>query len=888
MPDILDRLKAALSDRYAIERKLGDGGMAEVFLALDLKHQRRVAVKVLRPELAAVLGADRFLAEIRTTAALQHPHILTLFDSGEADNLLYYVMPFVAGESLRGKLDREKQLGVEEAVQIARDVADALEYAHRAGVVHRDIKPENILLHGGRPVVADFGIALAVSAAGAGRMTETGLSLGTPHYMSPEQASADRDVTPRSDQYSLACVLYEMLAGAPPHTGPTSQAVLMRILTEEPRPVEEVRRSVPANVGAAIAKALEKLPADRFESSAQFRAALADPSFEYQPTSTRAYGAAPANSNRHGSAGSARSWIFDPRSWALAAALIAALVWAGLARANEAARYATRLSLDLGGLRHHLTSDLQVSPDGSLFVVAATNASGERGLFLRRADELDFEFVPGTEDGFNPYFSPDGAWILFVAPGWSLLKVPVSGGAPTTVIAPNTLSTPISNPSWSDEGLIYFTSGVDLLRIPAAGGTADTVHTSPGWISRAHALPGGKGLLVGRPALGGVGVIAPGEDSVRILVEDGRDATYLATGYLLYGHATEGLLAAPFDLGKLELTGPPVTVQRNVHVFLEAHYSISHDGTLVYGQGGYRGLLEVTQLLLIDFAGRVDTIPLDPRIFHTPRWSPDGRSIAYSSGDPNSLQIFTYDVEVGSSPKQLTTEGHNLYVAWSPDGGRIGFSSLRTGTRIFDLFAVSASGDSPETPLIGLPGIEDLRGWPSDDLIVFETAAPGSTSDLWSASVSAGKATAYLESEADNDDITVSRDGAWAAYQSDESGDEALFVRSFPTPGRPVRISEGEGQFPRWSPDGETLYYWALSEAGADTLFAATLSGGPARSVLSRKPVLWGSFTPENWDLHPSGRQILVAARQRETEGERFTVVLNWFEELKAKLGTPP
>jgi serine/threonine protein kinase len=208
-----ERLNTALAGRYRIERHLGEGGMASVYLAEDLKHGRKVALKLLKPELAAVLGAERFVQEIKTTAALQHPHILPLFDSGTADGFLFYVMPYIDGETLRSKLDRETQLGVDEAVRIARDVADALDYAHRHGVIHRDIKPENILLHDGRPMVADFGIALAVSAAAGGRMTETGLSLGTPHYMSPEQATAEKEITARSDVYSLGSVLYEMLAG---------------------------------------------------------------------------------------------------------------------------------------------------------------------------------------------------------------------------------------------------------------------------------------------------------------------------------------------------------------------------------------------------------------------------------------------------------------------------------------------------------------------------------------------------------------------------------------------------------------------------------------------------------------------------------------------------
>src|SRR6186997_126099 len=248
--------------------------MATVYLAEDLKHRRNVAIKVLRPELAAVIGADRFVREIQTIAALQHPHILGLIDSGEVNGTAYYVMPFVEGESLRDRLDREKQLPITDAVRMATEVASALDYAHRHGVIHRDIKPENILLHDGQALVADFGIALAVTQAGGARMTETGLSLGTPHYMSPEQAMGEREITPRSDVYALGAVLYEMLTGEPPFTGNTAQAVVARVLTENPRPLTTQRHTIPRNVESAVLTALEKLPADRFATAAEFAEAL--------------------------------------------------------------------------------------------------------------------------------------------------------------------------------------------------------------------------------------------------------------------------------------------------------------------------------------------------------------------------------------------------------------------------------------------------------------------------------------------------------------------------------------------------------------------------------------------------------------------------------------
>ena len=270
-----------MADRYRLERELGAGGMATVYLARDLKHDRDVAIKVLRPEVGATLGAERFLLEIRTTANLRHPHIVPLYDSGEADDFLYYVMPLVEGESLRDRMTRERQLPIDEALRIAREVADALSYAHARGVIHRDIKPENILLEGGHAVVADFGIARALSAAGGERLTQTGMSVGTPLYMSPEQAAGSGEIDGRSDLYSLGCVLYEMLGGQAPFSGPTAMAIARQHLIAVPPPITNLRPAVPAVVADALHRALSKEPADRFNPVAQFAAAIGT-------TSTRA------------------------------------------------------------------------------------------------------------------------------------------------------------------------------------------------------------------------------------------------------------------------------------------------------------------------------------------------------------------------------------------------------------------------------------------------------------------------------------------------------------------------------------------------------------------------------------------------------------------------
>ena len=281
--ELLERLRAALADRYAVERELGQGGSATVFLARDLRHSRQVALKVLRPALAALLGADRVLREIEIVARLQHPHILPLYDSGEADGLLFFVMPYVEGESLRGRLDREHQLPLEDAIAVTRDVAAALTFAHANGVVHRDIKPENILLFGGAAVVADFGIARAIGVARGSRTTDAGLALGTPLYMSPEQASASEEIDARSDVYALGCVLYEMLSGSPPFTGLSDTDVLVHHIHTAPAPITELRTTVPPRVAVAVSRALAKLPADRFQTISEFADAIRVPSNE-QPS----------------------------------------------------------------------------------------------------------------------------------------------------------------------------------------------------------------------------------------------------------------------------------------------------------------------------------------------------------------------------------------------------------------------------------------------------------------------------------------------------------------------------------------------------------------------------------------------------------------------------
>src|SRR5438552_6616254 len=413
MADVRERLEGALAEQYAIERQLGAGGMATVYLARDLKHDRHVAMKVLRPELAAVLGIDRFLSEIRVTAHLQHPHILPLFDSGQAGGLIYYVMPYVEGETLRRRLERERQLPIDEAVSLTANVAAALDYAHRHGVVHRDIKPENVLFQDHQAVVADFGIALAVSAAAGSRLTQTGLSLGTPQYMSPEQATGDRLIDARSDIYSLAAVLYEMLAGEPPHTGPTVQSVLARVVTDRPRPLRQLRDSVPPHVEAAVLKALAKVRADRFQTAAQFAEALARPGAASAPRRVDRLAAR------------------DVAPWAIAGLTIGLALWVALRprpapRLRPVARFTLALPPGAPLAAFSAGPTVALSPDGSRIVYVSSTTTGNQ-LFSRKLEELEPVALAGTQNARGPFFSPDGRWVAYFSNG-KLYKLPLTRG----------------------------------------------------------------------------------------------------------------------------------------------------------------------------------------------------------------------------------------------------------------------------------------------------------------------------------------------------------------------------------------------------------------------------------------------------------------------------
>jgi tRNA A-37 threonylcarbamoyl transferase component Bud32 len=495
MSDAGARLTSALADRYRIERELGQGGMATVYLAHDVRHDRKVALKVLRPELAAILGGERFLAEIKTTAHLQHPHILSLFDSGEAEGLIYYVMPYVEGESVRDRLMRERQLPVEDAIRITREVADALSYAHEHGVVHRDIKPENILLHGGHAMVADFGIALAASRSDGGtRMTETGMSLGTPHYMAPEQAMGERDITPKADIYALGCVLYEMLAGEPPFTGPTAQSIIARVLTEQPRSLTLQRHTIPPALDAVVMRALEKLPADRFATATAFSEALANPASV--AAMATASGTRALSSERV-----RRDWRSRIALPALAVAAIATAVsvWVVLRPPPPGPVSRYRLQLPENAPLFAGLGVVAIAPDGSRFLYMGPSAAGQfvPQVWLKERDGDQALPLAGTVGARSATFSPDGQWIAFTS-GGHIEKILVGGGAAITLADSSAGGV---TPAWLADGRIVFAGpgAFGLRAVDQGGGSVTPIWPADsGGVTDISPLPDGRGVLFSR------------------------------------------------------------------------------------------------------------------------------------------------------------------------------------------------------------------------------------------------------------------------------------------------------------------------------------------------------------------------------------------------------
>ncbi|HEY7028137.1 MAG TPA: protein kinase [Gemmatimonadales bacterium] len=783
------KLSAALSDRYRIERELGQGGMATVFQAQDLKHDRQVAIKVLRPELAAMIGSDRFLQEIRVTARLRHPHILPLYDSGAVDGVLYYVSPLVEGGSLKARLERDGRVPPAEAIRFAREVADALEFAHQHGVIHRDIKPDNILLEAGHAVIADFGIARAVTAAGSDRMTQAGVSVGTPTYMSPEQANGELEVDGRADIYGLGVVLYEMLSGKPPFTGPTLQALMAAVLTREATPLP-ASPDVPPELSKAVSKAMAKKPADRFASAREFSEALRIHEAPLAPAGTSG---------------------LRTRTLAFAGlGALAIIFWLATHRTQPAQRApATRLA--------QLTSDEAVeewpswSPDGARLVFSRT-VGGYRNLFLRTyPGGEETQLTRGSRDDIQASWSPDGSLIALVRSSLSdgklepgdVLGLYAEGGDVWTVDpksgAEEHLLSGAFSPSWSPDGNHIAVDagwgGAHRIWVTDKNGhnprqvTSDSsnevAHMSPRW------SPDGKRLVFRR-------LQQPKSDIVVVDLATGKTAwvthddvvdvnpAWSPSGRFIYFSSLRG---GGLNLWRVAVSqsgdpqSPPEQLTTGAGDDLEP--SIAPDGKRL-AFSIFRIEADLWRLPLDPATGKAigqpETVIATTRVESRGAWSPDGRSIAFNSDRNGDMNLWLHSE--GEPDRQLTTgPGGDYQPNWSADGKVIAFFSSRSGQN-----------------------------------------------DIWTVQVADGALKRMTSDTGIHINPFFSPDGKYIAYHEDRDGRFQLWVMNADGSNQRQLSSDGAaGHFMRWSADGKSVIIRAEPPGGTQILSVNVETGATTR-----------------------------------------------------------
>ena len=876
MTATLTRLASSLGDRYRVERELGSGGMATVYLAHDVRHGRDVAIKVLHPDLGAALGGERFLAEIRTTARLQHPHILPLLDSGAADGLLYYVMPYVPGETLRTRLERERQLPLDDVARIAREVADALGAAHALGIVHRDIKPENILLQGGHALVADFGIALAVQQAGGQRMTQTGLSLGTPQYMSPEQAMGERTIDARSDVYALGAVTYEMLAGEPPFTGATVQAIVAKLLTDVPRPLTELRRSVPPNVAAAVARALEKLPADRFESSASFARALADPAF-------RADGAVTATSGRQQVG----------QAWQRAAAVLAVMVL-GLGTVAGWALWRTDPNPRDVGLSPNAPMQLAgqfrtfaVSRDAT-FIVYLARVGDVTQLWYRSLRGDEARPIPGTEGaGGTPRLSPDGTRVVFQVAGEMKLAA-IAGGAATTI---GRTQDPHGGEWLPDGRLVFADNDGRLLRWvePGAGPARELAITycvNPQLLENDRVLCGGGAdnfafivdldrpndkvpLRSSRRTPGAASPVLVGS---HFRVVDRRYLVYMSVeGALMGTTVTDG------DSLAFGRSVPLVPMVRRSSYSGVGQFDLADDGTLTYVPGINA---DIGRLVRVTRDGRVVPVPVPEAAYLRFSPSPDGRRLATVAQGIQHQELDVFDLG-GGTRQALDTAFYIGAPSWSPDGASLAY---RKSDDPDEESLLMRRLDSPDRPISLLsnrpPRALQASSWLAPNFLLV-----GSLSSLGGAVIvdptrdpatvdSVGLPTFF---------VSISPDRRWIAYQN--PGVTGVHLEPWPARDRRYLV-DAEGTEPRWASSSELLYLSQYRSAGVIAASVYRMRIGPdasspvgSRELISRDPRFadtpgWSTATTTNGEL-------IYLQSPSENLGFYVRVIPGWVDQMK-------
>ncbi len=862
--------------------------MATVYLAEDLKHHRKVAIKVLRPELAAVIGADRFLREIQTIAALQHPHILGLIDSGTArvkspeskaedatgqaldsglSTLVYYVMPFVDGESLRDRLNREKQLPITDAVRLAAEVAGALDYAHRRGVIHRDIKPENIMLQDGSALVADFGIALAVSSAGGGsRMTETGMSLGTPQYMSPEQAMGEREITARSDVYALGAMTYEMLIGEPPFTGPTAQAIVAKVMNAEPAGLIEQRKSVPPAVEDAVLTALQKLPADRFASTAEFAAALAGNEVTHRPPS--------AARQR----GAGFTWVRAALGGLAVLAAAAAWSWLHPSGPAPAPAIVTYLppptGVDFGGGARFAA----LSPDGTRLAFIGFAQDGGSLLWVWNLTTRQATPLEGTAGAQWPFWAPDGTGLGYFADDW-LFRISSQGGGPNRLCR----SYAARGGAWSVTGEIVFVDTRGLVHTQANGGACTSIAFGDSlrpW-NRPIALPDGSRFIFSAfgTALSGFElVLFDAKTGASRRLGPGGQPTFVPPDYLLYESFrsnTASLLARRFDPQRGVFHGEPVLVADTVwEPGGDLSYTASANGLLIY-RPGLPDLFDI----VVDRSGRslrADTLRQAETWTHA--WARAHDWIAMGG-----ISLWLVDLTRRStSALSPSVPGNGLQMSptWSPLDTAVAYSD---GCGI----ASRRVADGQVRQVLPIPVLALLNArcneptdWSTDgrELLVTVRAADSlGHTQIWRYTFADSSFVPLIAGSGNSMHGVLSPDGRWLAYASDITGPYEIYVVPSHGGSRGRRVSEHGGMRPRWRRDGRELFFYAPDYH----IMSAPVQPGSELTFGTPVPAYYMPFSRADldlavpYDVSPDGQRFALHPSST-TPDVPLVMMLNW------------
>ena len=911
---------------YEVTGSLGAGGMGEVHRARDTTLDRDVALKVL-PE---AFSADperqaRFEREARVLASLNHPNIAQIYGfeaSGESRAL---VLELVEGPTVADLIEGGP-IPLDDALQIAWQIASALQAAHEAGVVHRDLKPANVKVReDGTVKVLDFGLAKALEPEPAPEAdvsqsptltvsaTRMGVIMGTPSYMSPEQA-AGTAVGIGTDLWSFGVVLYEMLAGERLFGGETVPHVLARVLDRE-LDLSNLPPSTPAPVRRVLRRCLERDQRRRMRDAGE---AISDLEAALKPedaaTDLGTVPTAPPPVSRW-----RQRTAWAALGLALGAAAAGLALWA--LAPPPAPSDVRRLSLDLPSPMARGTT-FALSPDGSTLAYVGRDGRNRR-LMVRRLDQADAQPLAGGEGALDPFFSPDGAWIGFFAgdgpggpterlqPRWTLMKAPAAGGAPVALAE----NVPATGASWGDDDRIVIGALGGLLGVPGDGGTAEALFPAGAVPELAacmapHVLPGSSALLFvefvpdGELQLKAVSLPA-GEP--RLVASAVTEATYAPTGHLLLrevrqapgrrGPASATLMAAPFDAERLELTGPPVPVVPDAGLSAWAG-----DGTLVYAVDAFYPAESRRTLAWVDREGGEEPLPAPPRAYRTPRVSPDGGQIALAvtAANGNDADVVIYDVAREAS-NRLTFEGWNVNPLWSPDGRRVVYTTA--GADGFGLFRKAADGTGQTERLTSTGRMQTGAAWvEASDTLVVSHAAGMTDVDIHRLPLDGGAsepliATAFAEAAP-----AVSPDGRWIAYQSNESGPPAVFVRPFPdVGGGKWQVSQGPGLAPAWSRDGRELFYVAVGPDGR-AMMAVEYDGDPSFTwsrperlfELSGRTDFGMAAVSRQWDVAPTGDRFLVIKEDEDAPGDdprqgptELVYVANWFTELAARVPIP-